>query len=289
MQNELKGKFIIMKVVIGIDVGGSTTKIVGFDSEGRLIDPIYVKANDQITSFYGALGKFTTENSIGLPDIEKIMVTGIGSSFVSDPTYDIPCEHVKEFPSIGKGGLFLSGLDEAIVVSMGTGTALVHAKRGYDSEYLGGTGVGGGTLLGLSKKLLGMENIHHIVELAEKGNLSNVDLRVSDITKPDVHPGLAPDLTASNFGKLSDVATSSDLALGIINMIFETVTMLSVFAARSYNIKNVVLTGNLTNLPQAKKIFNTMNQMFNVNFIIPNYSSFGTVIGAALSGTNLDF
>lgn len=273
-----------MKAIVGIDVGGSTTKIVGFEEDGKLIAPIHVKATDQITSIYGALGKFTTENSIALSDIDRIMVTGVGSTFVSSPIYGIPCFHVKEFPSIGKGGLFLSGLDEAIVVSMGTGTALVHAKKGCESEYLGGTGVGGGTLLGLSERILGMRNIDHIIELASGGDLSRIDLRVSDITKPDVHPGLAPDLTASNFGKLSDVATKSDLALGIINMIFETVAMMSVFAARSFKTRNVVLTGNMTNLSQATEIFERMNEMFDLKFIIPKNASFGTVIGAALCG-----
>ncbi len=273
-----------MNAIVGIDVGGSTTKIVGFEEGGELIAPIHVKATDQITSIYGALGKFTTENAIALSDIDRIMVTGVGSTFVSSPIYGIPCCHVKEFPSIGKGGLFLSGLDEAIVVSMGTGTALVHAKMGCESEYLGGTGVGGGTLLGLSERILGMRSIDHIIELASGGDLSRIDLRVSDITKPDVHPGLAPDLTASNFGKLSDVATKSDLALGIINMIFETVAMMSVFAARSFKTRNVVLTGNMTNLPQAAEIFGRMNEMFDLKFIIPQNASFGTVIGAALCG-----
>ncbi|MGM9680058.1 MAG: type II pantothenate kinase [Eubacteriales bacterium] len=273
-----------MKAVIGIDIGGSTTKIVGFDENGKLIAPIFVRANDQITSVYGALGRFTTANRLELSDIRKIMVTGVGSTFIQEPIYKIPCEHLVEFPCIGKGGLFLSGLDEAIVVSMGTGTALVHAKTDGTNEYLGGTGVGGGTLVGLSEKLLGMRDFEHIIALAQDGDLSRVDLRVSDITKQDVHPDLRPDLTASNFGKVSDVATKSDLALGIINMIFETVSMLAIFAARAYGTENIVITGNMTSLPQAKTSFDAMKDLFGLNFVIPENASFGTVIGAALSG-----
>lgn len=34
----------IMKNVIGIDIGGSTTKIVGFSDGGELIEPMAVKA-----------------------------------------------------------------------------------------------------------------------------------------------------------------------------------------------------------------------------------------------------
>ncbi len=271
-----------MKTVVGIDVGGSTTKIVGFEETGRLIAPMFVRANDQITSVYGALGKFTTQNNLPLDRIEKIMVTGVGSTFVTGPIYQIPCVKCSEFDCVGRGGLWLSGLDEAIVVSMGTGTALVHARSDGSYAYLGGTGIGGGTLLGLSEKLLGMRDIGHIIELASSGDLHKIDLRVSDITKKDVHPGLAPDLTASNFGKISDIASKSDLALGIINMIFETIGMLAVFAARGKDIRNIVLTGNLTGLPQTREIFEALNELFEVRFLIPVNAQFGTVIGAAL-------
>ena len=49
-----------MKVVIGIDVGGSTTKICGFTKEGErtLLTPQLVRADDPLTSAYGAFGKF---------------------------------------------------------------------------------------------------------------------------------------------------------------------------------------------------------------------------------------
>ena len=272
-----------MKTVIGIDVGGSTTKIVGFDSNRRLIEPIFVRAHDQITSVYGALGKFTSVNNIALSDITKIMVTGVGSTFVGDDIYNIPCEHVVEFPCIAKGGLYLSGLERAIIVSMGTGTAIVYADSDGSSEYLGGTGVGGGTLIGLSEKLIGVRKIDHIIELAEKGDLSKIDLRVNDITKSEVHPDLAPNLTASNFGKLSEVATKSDLALGLLNMICESIAMLSVFAARGHGLRDIVLTGNLATIPKGAEMFNALDKLFNVNFIIPENAQFGTVIGAALS------
>ena len=58
--------------------------------------------------------------------------------------------------------------------------------------------------------------------------------------------------------------------------------MLSVFAARSYNIKNVVLTGNLTILSSITSVFEGLEEKFGVKFIIPENSQFATVIGAAL-------
>ncbi len=271
------------KVVIGIDVGGSTTKIVGFDTEKNLIDPIFVRASDQLTSIYGAFGKFTAKNQLELSDIEKIIMTGVGSSFISAPIYGLPCESRPEFECIGRGGLYLSGLENAIVVSMGTGTALVHAKAPDQLTYLGGTGVGGGTLMGLSKQLLGMDNIDHITALAEDGDLNCVDLRIRDMTRKNVLPGMPADLTTSNFGKVSDMATKADIALGILNMVIETIGMMSIFAARTQEIKDIVLTGNLTTVPQARTLFANMAQMFHYNFIIPDLAQFGPVIGAALS------
>ena len=275
-----------MKTVIGIDVGGSTTKIVGV-KDGKLIDPIFVRANDQMTSAYGAFGRFTAENKIPLSEIEKIMVTGVGSTFLSESIYDIPLSHRVEFPCVGKGGLYLSGLDRAIIVSMGTGTALVYAETGKESLYLGGTGVGGGTLVGLSKLLTGMSKVDNIIECAKDGNLHNVDLTVNQITKTDVHPDLSPDLTAANFGRVSELATKGDIALGIINMIYETIGMQAVFAARGYGIRDIVLTGNMAILPQAEKIFANLNTLFDVNFVIPQNAQFATVIGAALLGAGV--
>ena len=126
-------------VSVGIDIGGSTTKIVGFDDENKLVAPILVKAADPVTSIYGALGRFTSENGLALTDIKELMVTGVGSSYVGDSLYERPCRHLSEFACVGRGGLYLSGLDRAIIVSMGTGTAIVYAEKGGKCEYLGGT------------------------------------------------------------------------------------------------------------------------------------------------------
>ena len=277
-----------MKTVIGIDVGGSTTKIVGFryDSKMReLIAPQYVRATDQITSIYGAFGKFTLENNLRLEEINKVMITGAGASSISAPIYSLDCTPIPEFDCIGHGGLYISGLDEAIVASLGTGTALIYAKRdgnGVKTKYLGGTGVGGGTLIGLSRKILGIDTIEHIEQLCEGGNLDNIDLRIKDISANKTYKDVDESLTASNFGKLSDIANNHDIALGIANMVSETIAMLSIFAARNFGLKNIILTGNLTAIKPIRDAFLGLQKSFDVNFIIPEYAQFGTVIGAAL-------
>ena len=278
-----------MKTIIGIDIGGSTTKIVGFSEDMSLIEPMSVRATDPLTSVYGAFGKFLTVNALELEDVEQVMITGVGSSYIDKPLYGRPCSHVGEFQCVGYGGIYLSGLKEAIIVSMGTGTSISHCAYPNNAmhptvTYLGGTGVGGGTLIGLSKKMLGVSNVENLVELAEGGDLGNVDLRISDISSKEMHPGLPDYMTAANFGKLSDVAHRADVALGVINLVFESVGVLAVFSARRFGIRDIVLTGNLTTIPQSRKIFDTLNMMFDVNIVVPENAQYGTVIGAALSG-----
>lgn len=277
-----------MKTIIGIDVGGSTTKIVGFrQDEGKLelIPPLFVRATDPITSIYGAFGKFTLLNNLPLSDIDKVMMTGVGSSFITEPIYSLDCDPVPEFSCIGRGGLYLSGLDEGIIVSMGTGTALIHAKRKgnkTETEYLGGTGIGGGTIIGLSRKMLGVDNIEHIEQLCEGGDLGKIDLHIKDMAKTNVFKSINEELTAANFGNLSDLASKHDIALGIVNMVAETIAMMAIFAARNYKTRNIVFTGNLTMIEPIRRIYENFEKTFDVNFIIPENSQFGTVIGAAL-------
>lgn len=277
-----------VKTVVGIDVGGSTTKIVGFKrgacSENQLISPFLVRATDPLTSIYGAFGKFTAENNLSLEDIDRIMITGVGATHMQKPIYALNCHTVPEFSAAALGGLYLSGLDEAIIVSMGTGTALIHAKREGTAtkiNYLGGTGVGGGTLLGLTKKMTGLDTIEHIEEICADGDLKNIDLRVGDISKNAKFTGVNENLTASNFGKVSDMASNSDIALGVANMVGETIAMMAVFTARGHGLKNVVLIGNLTNIKPVREVFENLDS-FGINFIIPENASFGTVVGAAL-------
>jgi type II pantothenate kinase len=273
------------KTVLGIDVGGSTTKIVGFRPDGSIITPLFVKAADPLTSAYGAFGKFTVENGISLGEIGRVNMTGVGSAFITEPIFSLPLTRVAEFDSIGIGGLYLSGLDEAIVVSMGTGTAIIHAVKdggGLRTEYLGGTGVGGGTINGLARKMLGIESVTHLAQVCEGGDLGNIDLRVSDISRPELYPGMKTDLTASNFGKHSDLATKADVALGIFNLVAETVAMMAVFASRRFECHDVVITGNLTVIEPIRRVFETLGPAFDTRFLIPENSRFGTVIGAAL-------
>lgn len=270
-----------MSVIIGIDVGGSTTKIVGYTDKAKLVGMLKVEAADPQTSAYGALGKFVNENNLSLSDVQHIIVTGVGAASFKKKIYNVPTSCVDEFQAIGLGGLALSNKKEGLIVSMGTGTAFVRAgKKGI--FHIGGSGVGGGTVVGLGSKLCGTKSFHSLVRLSEKGALNKVDLNIGDISRKAIST-LAKDITASNFGKMEDGLRAEDLAAGVLNMVFQTVGMLAVFACRNEDMKDVILTGTLSQVPGAQKVFDTLHAMHGVHFIIPKNALYATATGAALS------
>jgi type II pantothenate kinase len=267
-------------MIVGIDIGGSTTKIIGIEN-GEMRNPLLVRANDPIASLFGAFGKFIDANNLSLNEVERIMLTGVGASYVNKPIYGLPTSKVQEFLSNGLGGLFLSKLSQAVIVSMGTGTALVKATK-ESIEHIGGTGMGGGTILGLSSRMLNVRDIQLVIDLAKNGDLSHVDLMVGDITR-DAVPNLTPHTTASNFGKISDVATPGDIALGILNMVFQAIGMSAIFAIRGSGLDSGVLIGNLTTVPMCAAIFKKLKELFGVQFIMPRNAEYATALGAALA------
>ncbi|HSV87364.1 MAG TPA: type II pantothenate kinase [Bacteroidales bacterium] len=268
-------------MTIGIDIGGSTTKIVGYH-EGKIIEPLTVEANDPVASASGALGKFLSVSKFRLDQIEKVAITGVGASFIGNELLGLPVQKILEFKALGHGGLFLSGLKKAIVVSVGTGTAIIKATE--DSfQHLGGTGVGGGTILGLSKVMVNLSSFDTIIETARTGSTSNVDLSIGDISLAEIG-NLPSNLTASNFGKMNDQATKNDITLGILIMVFQVIGMMAILAARAEKDTDIVLTGKLINVHLSQKTFRTLGDLYKVTFHIPAHAEYCTAIGAAISG-----
>ena len=270
-----------MGYIIGIDIGGSTTKIVGL-KDGAILGSDRVRASDPLTSAYGAFDHFLDDQGLKLPEIDKVMVTGVGSSFLKEDLYGIPIRKVDEFQAIGLGGRYISGLDHCIVVSMGTGTSL-SSVNGDQICYIGGSGVGGGTMVGLCSKLIGSSSFSHISELAIQGDVSHIDLTVGDITR-DQLANMNNRTTAANFGKITDDACDADLAMGVVNMVFQTVGIIAMMAAKGHGTDQIVLTGSLTRIEAAKTVIRDLEELYKVHYIVPQRSEYSTAIGAALYG-----
>jgi len=284
-------------VLIGIDIGSTTTKAVSLENsaaictdtagipaaaDSRLIKKIKTKAADAVTSATGALGKIIVENNIKMPDIQRIMITGAGATKIEGNLFGIPTEKVSEITAIGTGGMFISGRENIIIINIGTGTSVIEASKN-GIIHLGGSGVGGGTILGLAKKMLSLSDFKDIMALAVSGSIEPVNLLLEDIMSEDIG-FLNKKSTAANFGKMLDTARHEDIALGIINLVFEVIGMLAVFAAKSRGINRVVVTGSGSHNPLGKVVLAEITRMHAVTFEYPECAEYTTAIGAALRG-----
>jgi type II pantothenate kinase len=166
---------------------------------------------------------------------------------------------------------------------MGTGTSFVRCD-GNDMRHIGGIGVGGGTLAGLARLLLNTSDIKQVATMAKHGNIRNIDLTIGDISAVPV-PGLTMDTTASNFANAQSDASKEDIAAGLIHMVLQSIGSAAWLASLGSDIRDFVLIGNLSLLPQCKEVFPSLETLYNIRFHIPKYSQYCTAIGAALDYT----
>lgn len=263
--------------IIGIDIGSSTIKIIEYKDE-----KICAKGIFESKDYQKIIDNFINENNI--KNIDKIVATGINAKKLDLSKYNVPVEFVEEFIAIGTGGLSLSKKEKAIIVSVGTGTALIRAE-GKTFKHLGGTGVGAGTLTNLCNKFAGIKSFDEILELSKQGNLDNIDLRIKDLTDENIQT-LPPELTLANFGKLDKNASKADIVIGLLNMVFEVIGMMTAFASINDEIKDVVLIGNIASIPVVKDILKKIEKTHNVKFTITENPQYAVAIGAIISLIN---
>ena len=263
--------------IIGIDIGSSTIKIIEYKNGNMLNKGIFESKN-----YEEVIDNFISKNNI--KEIDKIVITGINAQKANLEKYNIPVNIVEEFIAIGMGGLVLSKKEKAIIASVGTGTALIRAK-GKEFKHLGGTGVGAGTLINLCNRFAGIKYFDEILELCQQGNLDNIDLRIKDLTDENIKT-LPPELTLANFGKLNKNANKADIVIGLVNMVFEVIGMMTAFSSMNDEIKDIVLIGNITCIPVVKDILNKIEKTHNVKFTIPEEPQYVVATGAILAIVN---
>ena len=127
-----------ISMIVGIDIGGSTTDAVTVDNGDYHV--VTIEANDPVAAAAGALGKLVEEYGLKLDQVACVAATGAGSRALSATLLGRPVVKVSEFTAIGIGGTSLCGKADALVVSLGTGTAMV-SVHGDKIEHVGGTGL----------------------------------------------------------------------------------------------------------------------------------------------------
>src|SRR5271163_668365 len=113
-------------MIVGIDIGGSTTDAVLLDGPGLRV--VTIELTDPIAAAAGALGKLVSECGMRLEQITGVAATGAGARGLPDMLLGRPVVKIDDFTAIGVGGSTLAGKESALVVSLGTGTAIVSVR-----------------------------------------------------------------------------------------------------------------------------------------------------------------
>lgn len=260
-------------MIIGIDMGASAVKLAALEGGSVAFTHYEHGRGADIPGLCSRLG-------LDLKSAQRVALTGLSASRSGVEALGVEPVYVSEPESIGRGAVWLSGRDNVIVASIGTGTAFVHA-RGGEFTHLCGTGVGAGTLSGLARRVLGVEDMKRFDEMAMAGDTNRVDLTIGDFV--EMHGDLTADLTASNLARRSPDATDNDWAAGLATLVFQVIGTMSLLACRGCGAESVVVTGAVAGSAPAKANFARFIDGYGLDYFIPENSTCATAIGAALS------
>jgi len=197
---------------------------------------------------------------------------------------------VNEFAAWGSGMAEVLGSAQSapapryLVASLGTGTSVLLVD-GLSVSRVGGTALGGGTVVGLGSLLVGSADFAEIAALAAKGSRREVDLLVSDIYRAGEIP-LAADLTASSFAKLArrDPALPSrpeDLAAAIMGLVGENVALICGGLAAAAQVPRVLYAGStLRENPALRDVLALVTSALGRTPVFPPHGEFAGAVGA---------
>lgn len=270
-------------MIVCIDWGGSLTKVVIKYSENDMVFQRFSEGfpyeyiNEKIEEYMknGHPGKIT------------ILVTGARQSRVSREKLKGEVIFLDEIKAIGwlvKNADFEDGL----VVSIGTGTPFVY-NNGKEIIHVNGTGLGGGTFVGLAERLIGETDPEKIEEMAGRGRISRVNITMSDVSDSSIS-WLKNDYTCSNFGKIQAGETREDVALGIHSLVAEPIGCLAAACAIANKTNVVIFAGTLSENKIMQEMLNTCLGIYGMKGIFPENSGYGTCLGAIsmYEGVNRD-
>ena len=222
--------------------------------------------------------------------LERAAVTGGQYRLLPDQVGGTRLVKISEVAAIGRGGLYLSGLEEALVVSGGSGIAMV-AARGRTAAHVTGSAVGGGTLQGLGRLLLGETDPLEIDRLALQGDANHVDLTLVEAVGAAV--GRLPlNANAVNFGRVAQAGVSPltaalpaprDVAAGLVRLVGQVIAVIAINAAHAEGLENIVVTGHLVDLLSVRQVLDEVAGFYGAKIIIPPNPGTGTAMGALVT------
>jgi type II pantothenate kinase len=184
---------------------------------------------------------------------ERVGVTGAGAAQLAD-LVRLDTTAIGEFDAWSAGARELlrrqgtASDGPFLLVSLGTGTSVLLVD-GPRVVRMGGTALGGGTLLGLGAALTGRTGFEELVAMAGAGDRRRVDLLISDLY-PHGLEGLPGAASAASFGKLPRLAAQGeasdprDLAGALVALIGENVALLANALAAQAGASRIVFGGS---------------------------------------------
>ncbi|KAM9814291.1 LOW QUALITY PROTEIN: 4'-phosphopantetheine phosphatase [Neosynchiropus ocellatus] len=134
-----------------------------------------------------------------------------------------------------------------LLVNIGSGVSIVKVESEDKFERIGGSSIGGGTFWGLGALLTKTKRFDELLQLASKGQHTNVDMLVKDIYGGSYGSlGLTGDLIASSFGKSATVDkefSKEDMAKSLLHMISNDIGQLACLYAKLHNLSRVYFGG----------------------------------------------
>lgn len=253
-------------MILGIDFGGSLTKFIGYE-DSKFILKGKINSTELKQDYDEILSQHANYN------ISKIVLTGGKSNLFKID--DDRIVKVNELEGLGNY-LLNEKLSYKIIICVGTGTPFVVVENGK-SQHVGGTGVGGGTLLGLGKLIVNEDNFERLEQLALKGNISNVNITVKDIVGSSI--GMIPEnATASNFAKKK--GNREDNALGIYSLVGEVLGVMTALIANKFNSSTIYFVGGAVLSPLLQKILSDALILYGIKAEFDKEPEYATVKGA---------
>ena len=282
--------------ILGVDVGLTNTDVAWLPS-GKLeahADAQFLtqpsSGRFDLDALAHIMSQLGVRAGVHAGQLEAICVTGGQTRQLPDQFDGTPLVKVGEIDAIGCGGLALAQQDAALVVSAGSGTAMVSARRQADgsviARHVTGTAVGGGTLQGLARLLLGTTDPNAINALAEQGHANGVDLTLIEATGGAIGH-LPADANAVNFGKLAranaDVSPKrEDVASGLVRLVSQVIAVIAINAANAERLPHIVVIGHLADLPSVRKVLSAVAGYYDAKITVPPNPGYGTALGAAV-------
>ena len=274
-----------------IDFGISNTDVVArIDGELRHWNQPYGGDPDE-----ESVRAVLRAGGVNLDTLDRLAVTGGRHKLLPAHLGRTQIVPVNEVQAIGRGGQAILGLSEAerrqplLVASAGSGTAMIRAQAD-EYAHVSGTGVGGGTMLGLARLLLGTVDPQAVGDLALAGNRNAADLSLADvITGPIGH--LPADATAVNFGRLArqgfdGPVRREDLAAALVNLVAQTIGLITVNTAHAYGCERIVVIGHMLDMAYFRHVLTLVSQYYTTPMSLPDAPGCATALGAleSLSG-----